>query len=103
MKEKVFNFLYKLASSTGTTAIKSRTFALAHHSAIQMDHGNSSFSVSRGNSLNYTVVDLRGRSTLIGRVSAGESVDLSSLSNGVYMLKVTCKSGNVYISRVVVK
>lgn len=88
VKEKVFNFLYKLASSTGTTAIKSRTFALAHHSAIQMDHGNSSFSVSRGNSLNYTVVDLRGRSTLIGRVSAGESVDLSSLSNGVYMLKV---------------
>ena len=53
-----------------------------------MQHGNRSFTVSRGIGLKYDVVDLRGRSAMSGKVSAGESVDLSALKNGVYVLRV---------------
>lgn len=88
VKNKVFDFLYKLASFETTTAIKTRTFAQAPKSAIQMEPGNLRFSLNRGNNLKYAIMDLRGRPIMTGKVSVGESVDLSQLSNGIYMLRV---------------
>ena len=87
VRTKVFDFLYKLASSDSKTTINSQK-ALARTSRIQMEHGNRSFSISHGKDLKYTVVDIRGRASLSGLVSAGNPVDLGSLKNGVYMLQV---------------
>lgn len=53
-----------------------------------MQKGNLSFIVTHGNNLKYTVMDLRGRPAMTGSVSANESVDLSTLSNGIYVLQV---------------
>jgi hypothetical protein len=53
-----------------------------------MQNGNRSFTVSRGMGLKFNVVDLRGRPVKSGNVSAGESVDLGALKNGVYVLRV---------------
>lgn len=86
VRTKVFDFLYKLASADSPISIGKR--AIVRESGIQMLHGNKSFTVSRGHALKYEVVDLRGRTSMSGRVSAGESVDLSSLKNGVYVLRV---------------
>ena len=86
LRTKIFDFLYNLASSDGSTAIKHVT--LARSSGIQMQNGNMSFTVMNGNGLKYIVTDLRGRPAKTGTVSVGESVDLSSLSSGVYVLQV---------------
>ena len=53
-----------------------------------MEPGNLRFSLNRGNNLKYAIMDLRGRPIMTGKVSVGESVDLSQLSNGIYMLRV---------------
>ncbi|MBR6455118.1 MAG: T9SS type A sorting domain-containing protein, partial [Fibrobacter sp.] len=87
VRTKVFDFLYKLATSDDVSSIGKRA-ALARSSGVQMMRGNRSFTVSRGTGLKFNVVDLRGRSAMSGKVSAGESVDLSSLKNGVYVLRV---------------
>ena len=87
VRTKVFDFLYKLATSEAASSIGKRA-TLASISRVQMQHGNRSFTVSRGIGLKYDVVDLRGRSAMSGKVSAGESVDLSALKNGVYVLRV---------------
>lgn len=86
VQTKVFDFLYKLASSDSPISIGKR--AIARESGIQMQHGNKSFTVSRGNNLKYNVIDLNGRTAMSGSVSAGQSVDLNSLKNGVYVLRV---------------
>ena len=87
VRTKVFDFLYKLATSDAASSIGKRA-TLASVSRVQMLHGNRSFIVSRGMGLKFNVVDLRGRSAMSGKVSAGESVDLSTLKNGVYVLRV---------------
>ena len=87
VRTKVFDFLYKLATSEAASSIGKRA-TLASISRVQMQHGNRSFTVSRGIGLKYDVVDLCGRSAMSGKVSAGESVDLSALKNGVYVLRV---------------
>ncbi len=87
VRTKVFDFLYKLATSDAASSIGKRA-TLASVSRVQMLHGNRSFIVSRGMGLKFNVVDLRGRSAMSGKVSAGESVDLSALKNGVYVLRV---------------
>jgi hypothetical protein len=87
VRTKVFDFLYKLATSDDVSSIGKRA-ALTRSSGVQMMRGNRSFTVSRGTGLKFNVVDLRGRSAMSGKVSAGESVDLSSLKNGVYVLRV---------------
>ena len=86
VQTKVFDFLYKLASSDSPISIGKR--AIARESGIQMQHGNKSFTVSRGNNLKYSVIDLNGRTAMSGSVSAGQSVDLNALKNGVYVLRV---------------
>ena len=53
-----------------------------------MGENNMSFTVSKGNNLAYAVTDLRGRIVKNGAVSAGETVDLSDLDRGVYVLRV---------------
>lgn len=88
VKDKVFNFLYELATSTETSAVDSYKFNIARNSAIQMENGNLRFSISRGNNLKYAVIDLRGRAAQTGRISAGQSINLNTLSNGVYVLRV---------------
>lgn len=87
VRTKVFDFLYKLASSEGVSSIGKHA-VLARASGVQMLNGNRSFMVSRGIDLKYDVVDIRGRSVKFGKVSAGESVNLGSLKNGVYVLRV---------------
>ena len=87
VRAKVFDFLYKLATSDDVSSIGKRA-ALARSSGVQMMRGNRGFTVSRGTGLKFNVVDLRGRLAMSGKVSAGESVDLSSLKNGVYVLRV---------------
>ena len=86
VRTKVFDFLYKLASAASPISIGNR--AIARESGIQMQHGNKSFTVSRGNNLKYNVIDLSGRTAMSGNVSAGQSVDLNALKNGVYVLRV---------------
>lgn len=86
VRTKVFDFLYRLASANSPESIGKRV--IARESIIQMQYGNKSFTVSRGNNLNYSVVDLQGRTAMSGNVSAGQSVNLSSLKNGVYVLRV---------------
>lgn len=90
VQDKVFNFLYKLASAenSGSTDIKHRVFAQAPNSAIQMGKGNMYFNIARGNNLKYAIMDIRGRSVMTGKASAGQSVDLTALNNGVYVLRV---------------
>ena len=87
VQTKVFNFLYKLASSE-TSAPVSIHKTIAHASGIQMQKGNSAFTVSRGTNLKYTVTDFRGQQVAFGRISAGKTVDLSTLRGGVYALQV---------------
>ena len=86
VRTKVFDFLYRLASANSPESIGKRV--IARESIIQMQYGNKSFTVSRGSNLNYSVVDLQGRTAMSGNVSAGQSVNLSSLKNGVYVLRV---------------
>ncbi len=88
VQDKVFNFLYKLATSEVTTSTHSRKFAIAHKSAIQMQNGNTSFTVSSGKSLKFEILDIRGRTSMKGTVSAGQSIAMGSLSKGIYVLKV---------------
>ena len=87
VQTKAFDFLYKLASADPAVSI-GKHIAMARASGIQMQKGNLSFTVSNGNGLKYIVRDLRGRPALSGTVSANEFVDLSTLSNGVYVLQV---------------
>ena len=86
VRTKVFDFLYRLASANSPESIGKR--AIARESGIQMRYGNKSFTVSRGNNLKYNVIDLNGRTAMSGNVSAGQSVDLNALKNGVYVLRV---------------
>lgn len=86
VRTKVFDFLYRLASANSPESIGKR--AIARESIIQMRYGNKSFTVSRGNNLKYNVIDLNGRTAMSGSVSAGQSVDLNTLKNGVYVLRV---------------
>jgi predicted esterase len=88
VKDKVFNFLYKLASTDTPASIKHRTFAIAPKSTIQMETGNMQFSITRGNNLKYAIMDIRGRATKKGIISVNETVDLSALNSGVYILRV---------------
>lgn len=87
VRTKVFDFLYKLATSDAVSSIGKRA-VLARASGVQMQNGNRSFTVSRGIGLKFDIVDIRGRSVMSGKVSAGESVDLRTLENGVYVLRV---------------
>jgi hypothetical protein len=86
VQEKVFNFLYGL---TQKPAVRDRiVLALAKPSALRMGENNQSFTVAKGNNLGYAVIDVRGRIVMNGTVSAGESVDLTTLNRGVYVLRV---------------
>lgn len=87
VRTKVFDFLYKIATSEPVVST-GKQITIARASAIQMQKGNLSFTISHGNSLKYIVRDLRGRPAMSGTVSANELIDLSSLSNGVYVLQV---------------
>ena len=87
VRTKAFDFLYKLATSESKSSIGKHAM-LARSSVVQMQNGNRSFTVSRGMGLKFNVVDLRGRPVKSGNVSAGESVDLGALKNGVYVLRV---------------
>lgn len=46
------------------------------------------FTLDRGENVAYKVFDLRGKVQMAGRTSAGETVNLNTLENGVYVLKV---------------
>ena len=86
VQEKVFNFLYGLTQKpAGSDRI---VLALAKPAALRMGENNHSFTVASGKNLGYAVVDVRGRIVMNGTVSAGESVDLTALNNGVYVLRV---------------
>ena len=86
VQEKVFNFLYDL---TQKPAVPDRiVLALAKPSALRMGENNQSFTVAKGDNLGYAVIDVRGRIVMNGTVSAGESVDLTTLNRGVYVLRV---------------
>jgi dienelactone hydrolase len=86
VQKKVFDFLYGL---TQKPAVRDRiVLALAKPSALRMGENNMSFTVSKGNNLAYAVTDLRGRIVKNGVVSAGETVELSDLDRGVYVLRV---------------
>lgn len=87
IRTKTFNFLYKLATSEPVLSI-GKHIVTAQASKIQMQRGNLGFTISSGNNLSYTVIDLRGRIAKTGTVSANEVVDLSLLNNGVYVLRV---------------
>lgn len=86
VRNKVFNFFANLANAPA--AIGKKPVMLVMPSAVRMGNGNQSFSVVRGKGLKYAVVDLNGRAAMVGNVSAGESVDLGALANGIYMLRV---------------
>lgn len=86
VKEKVFGFLYGLTQKPATASFKA--VALARPSAVRMGAANKSFSIVSGENRRYSVVDLRGRKVLEGRLSAGEVVDLTILGRGVYALRV---------------
>lgn len=86
VQKKVFDFLYKLTQNEPVVSVK--PLMLARASAVQMGEGNRNFTLSRGNDQKFFVADLRGRIVMSGRASAGESVDLSVLNNGVYLLRV---------------
>jgi len=86
VREKVFNFLYEQTQKpAGSERI---VVALAKPSKLHMGESNRSFSLASGNNVGYAVVDLRGRVVMSGNVSAGETVELSDLNRGVYVLRV---------------
>ena len=86
VQKKVFDFLYDL---TQKPAVPDRiVLALAKPSALRMGENNQSFTVAKGDNLGYAVIDVRGRIVMNGTVSAGESVDLTTLNRGVYVLRV---------------
>lgn len=87
VQKRVFDFLYGLSTGpAGTVSIP--VVMLTRPSAIRMGEQNHSFMVSRGHNLQYSVVDLRGRSVMNGVASAGQTVELNGLNNGVYVLRV---------------
>ncbi len=86
VQKKVFDFLYDLTQKPASA--DRIVVALVKPSALRMGENNMSFTVSKGNNLAYAVTDLRGRIVKNGAVSAGETVDLSDLDRGVYVLRV---------------
>lgn len=86
VQKKVFDFLYARTQAPETESVK--PIVLARASAIRMGEGNMNFTVNRGKNLAYLVLDIRGKAQMSGSVSAGQTVDLSALKNGVYVLRV---------------
>ena len=86
VKEKVFGFLYGLTQKPAVASIKA--VALVKASRIRMGEGNLNFTLGSGNDVQYAVLDLRGRKVMQGVAAAGETVDLSGLNRGVYVLNV---------------
>lgn len=86
VQKKVFDFLYDLTQKPASA--DRIVVALVKPSALRMGENNMSFTVSKGNNLAYAVTDLRGRIVKNGAVSAGETVELSDLDRGVYVLRV---------------
>lgn len=86
VKEKVFGFLYGLTQKEAKASI--RAVALAKASRIHMGEGNMNFTLGSGNDVQFAVLDLRGRKVMQGLAVAGETVDLSVLNTGVYVLNV---------------
>lgn len=86
VKEKVFGFLYGLTQKEAKASI--RAVALAKASRIHMGEGNMNFTLGSGNDVQFAVLDLRGRKVMQGLAVAGETVDLSGLNTGVYVLNV---------------
>lgn len=91
VQNKVFAFLYNLAVDSVPAWKKPTSLpmvALALTSRITMGEDNRSFTVARGENLAYAVFELNGRRVMAGRASRGQTVDLSTLHNGVYYLRV---------------
>ena len=86
VQKKVFDFLYDLTQKPASA--DRIVVALVKPSALRMGENNMSFTVSKGINLAYAVTDLRGRIVKNGAVSAGETVELSDLDRGVYVLRV---------------
>lgn len=86
VKEKVFGFLYGLTQKEAKASI--RAVALAKASRIHMGEDNMNFTLGSGNDVQFAVLDLRGRKVMQGLAVAGETVDLSGLNTGVYVLNV---------------
>ena len=87
VQKKVFDFLYSL-KDLEPVGIEKKPLLLAKPSALRMGEGNLSFTLIRGENVRYAVYDLRGKRQMLGSVSAGRVVDLGSLENGVYILRV---------------
>lgn len=94
LRPAIFDFFYSLTTGVYGTekgrkdSIRGTLVALEAVSAPRMGEGNRSFTVARGKDVRYAVYDLRGRRQMLGTVSVGESVDLSVLNSGVYVLRV---------------
>lgn len=86
VSEKVFGFLYGLTQKPAVASIKA--VVLAKASRIHMGEGNMNFTLGSGKDAQYAVLDMRGRRVMQGTAYAGETVDLSGLNAGVYMLSV---------------
>lgn len=86
VQDKVFSFLYGLTQKAATVRVVG--VLASQVSKLRMGEGNRSFMFTGARSVQYAVVDLRGRVVMNGRVSAGETVDLSALDRGVYVLRV---------------
>lgn len=93
VQKRAFDFLYKLTQSEPVTGVKSAPIMLVQASAVRMGNSNMNFSVTRGQDLEFAVVDLRGRVAMSGRVSAGQTIDLSAMNSGVYVLRVQGERG----------
>ena len=87
VQEKVFTFLYGLTQQPAKTGFVG--VLATNISRVKMGEGNTRFYVTSGRDLRYAVTDLMGRNVLSGKASAGESVDLSMLDRGVYVLRVS--------------
>ena len=105
VQDKVFDFLYKVATGTyGKTepvvalqksaapasfeAAGKQVPAFAKVSKIAMGDKNLSFTVVEGDNLAYGVFDLKGKKVMAGRASRGETVSLEAVAGGSYFLKV---------------
>ena len=86
VQEKVFDFLYKQATKPAST--DRIVVALVKPSMLRMGEENRSFYLTGGRDSQYMVADLRGRVVMNGTISVGETVDLSNLDRGVYVLRV---------------
>ena len=86
VQKKVFDFLY--AQTQKPAGSERIVVALTRPAALRMGENNQSFTVASGNNLAYAVTDLRGRTVKNGAVSAGETVELTDLERGVYVLRV---------------